>query len=195
MIRGRSRYLLAAGLVLVALALQVSALPLLRLPWATPDLLLVVVVSLALAYDEFTGMIVGFAAGFALDVVPPADHAIGRTAFVLCLVGYLAGRYRRLAQRSAIKPVLLVGLLSVLSVLLQVGLSLLIGDRAPHTEALWPIVVGAAGYAMLLSPFVMPAVLGITRWLDRRRVARGALDPSRLRGAAGVEQDDSVLVR
>ena len=40
-------------------------------------------------------MLVGFAAGLALDLAPPADHLAGRWALALVVVGYVAGRARR----------------------------------------------------------------------------------------------------
>jgi rod shape-determining protein MreD len=194
MTRGRLRYPLAALLCLLALALQVSALPMLRLPWATPDLLLIVVVAVGLGYDEFTGMLAGFAAGFMLDIVPPADHAIGRTALVLCLTGYLAGRYRRRARRSAVRTLLLVAALVVFSVLVQTGLSFVVGDQAANTRTLVRLLAADVGYTVLLAAFVMPAALAMVRWLDRRPVERNALEASVLRSSTGIDQDESVLV-
>lgn len=188
------RALLGFVLGLVALALQVSALSLLPLPWATPDLLLVVVAALAFGYGEFYGLLFGFCAGLAFDIVPPASGAIGRTAFVLCLVGYLAGVFRRLAQRSAIKPVLLVGVLSAIGVLVDVGVNILVGDHMPLGSAWWHAVLGAAGYDMLLSPFVLPLVLALVRRVDRRRLDPNSVDPARL-GDSRIEPDDTLLVR
>src|SRR3712207_6782816 len=60
------RLALASALVLLALVLQLSILPLLNLPGATPDLVLLCVVGLALAAGPMTGTGVGFAAGLAL---------------------------------------------------------------------------------------------------------------------------------
>ena len=71
--------------------MQVTLMSRLPLPGATPDLLLLVVVALALAHGPGFGLVCGFAAGLAADLVPPADHEVGRWALVLTLVGYLAG--------------------------------------------------------------------------------------------------------
>jgi len=81
-------------MVAVALALQVTLFARLPLPGATPDLVLLVVVGLALSHGPAFGLVLGFAAGLASDLVPPADHEIGRWAFVLTLLGYLAGSAR-----------------------------------------------------------------------------------------------------
>ncbi len=89
-----TRVLLSAVLVLLGLVLQVSVLGQLQLPGATPDLLMLIVVGLALVYGPSGGCLVGFAAGLLADLAPPSDHAIGRFALVLCLVGYATGLLR-----------------------------------------------------------------------------------------------------
>ena len=43
------------------------------------------------------------AAGLVLDLVPPADHEVGRWALVLTLVGYLAGLARDETRRSRVR--------------------------------------------------------------------------------------------
>jgi len=91
---GLARVLLAAALVLAALAVQVAMLSRLPLPGATPDLVLLVVVALALAHGSTFGLMTGFLAGLATDLVPPAEHEVGRWAFVLTVLGYLAGLAR-----------------------------------------------------------------------------------------------------
>ena len=86
-----NRMLLSATLIVVALVIQVSVLARLQLPGAVPDLLLLVVLGLALVYGHVGGALIGFAAGLLADLAPPADHAAGRYALVLCVIGYLAG--------------------------------------------------------------------------------------------------------
>ena len=89
-----NRMLLSVTLVVVALVIQVSVLARLQLPGATPDLLLLVVLGLAFVYGHVSGALIGFGAGLLADLAPPADHAAGRYALVLCLIGYLAGLAR-----------------------------------------------------------------------------------------------------
>ena len=83
----------AAGLLLLAILIQLTVLNNVRLPGGTgPDLVLVVVVALGLTGGPLEGMLGGFCAGLALDVAPPATHLVGQYALVFCLVGYAAGR-------------------------------------------------------------------------------------------------------
>ena len=104
------------ALVIASVAAQVTFMSRLPLPGATPDLVLVVVVALAVAYGPGFGLTVGFGAGLALDLVPPADHEIGRWALVLALLGYAAGLAAGPARRSAFLPVLVVAVASGASV-------------------------------------------------------------------------------
>src|SRR5436305_829071 len=112
------RLVLAVAAILTALLLQVDVVNRLRLPGGHPDLVLLVVVSLALVGGPAYGGVAGFAAGFAADIVPPADHTIGRLAFVYALVGYGAGLLEDAEERSVLAAVAAVALGSVASVLI-----------------------------------------------------------------------------
>jgi rod shape-determining protein MreD len=153
----------AAVLVAVALAVQVTLLSRLPLPGATPDLLLLVVVGLALSHGTTFGLCVGFGAGLAADLVPPADHEVGRWALVLTLVGYLAGLAQAETRRSAFVPLAVVAVAAAASVLLYAGLGALMDD--PHVT--WPAVSRllptAVLYDVVLSAFAVPAVLAVAR--------------------------------
>jgi rod shape-determining protein MreD len=150
-------------LLVVALALQTSVVSRLGLPGATPDLVLLVVVSLALADGPLTGVVVGFTAGMALDLVPPADHAVGRYAFVLTLVGYLAGLARDEAERSAVRPFVVVAAAAAGATALYAGLGALFSDFGVDGGTLVGLLPTAVLYDVLLAPFVVPAVMALAR--------------------------------
>jgi rod shape-determining protein MreD len=153
------RIVVAVGLLVVALAGQVTMLTRLPLPGATPDLVLVTVVALALAYGPAFGLVAGFGAGLATDLVPPADGAIGRWAFVLTLVGYLAGLARVEIRRSAFVPLIVAAAAGALSVVGYALLAALSGDPHVTRAALVAVLPTAVLYDVVLSPFVVPAVL------------------------------------
>lgn len=155
------RATVAAGLLLLALAVQVTLLNRLPLPGATPDLVLLVVVALALAHGPATGLAVGFAAGLALDLVPPADHEMGRWAFVLTLVGYLAGLARAETRRSALVPIAVVAVAAAGSVLLYAGLGALMDDPSVTWSGVSALVPTAVAYDVVLGAFALPAVLAV----------------------------------
>ncbi|MFD4814945.1 rod shape-determining protein MreD, partial [Streptomyces sp. NPDC058418] len=150
-----NRILLSATLVVVALVIQVSVLGRLQLPGAVPDLMLLVVLALAFVYGHVNGALVGFAAGLLADLVPPADHAAGRYALVLCVIGYLAGLARPDNGRlkSAVGPMTVVVAAAVGSTLLYAGVGALVGDTAARHVGLGSMIFSAAVYDLLLAPF------------------------------------------
>lgn len=93
-----NRILLSATLIVVALVVQVSVLARLQLPGAVPDLVLLTVVALALAYGPVSGSLIGFTAGLLADLAPPADHAM-RPLRPRALRHRLPGRSRQARER------------------------------------------------------------------------------------------------
>ncbi|TDC80052.1 rod shape-determining protein MreD [Streptomyces hainanensis] len=163
-----SRTLLATILVTVALIVQVTVLARLGLPGATPDLLLLTVLALALVYGHVGGCLVGFFAGLLADLAPPADHAVGRYALVLCVIGYAAGLTRPETgqHRSATVPMLVVAAGAASSTLLYAGVGALVGDTAARDVGLGSLLLTATLYDLLLAPFVVPLVMAMARRLE-----------------------------
>lgn len=163
-----NRILLSTLLVVVALITQVSVLARLNLPGAVPDLLLLVVLGLALVYGHTSGALIGFGAGLLADFAPPADHAAGRYALVLCVIGYLAGLAKpETGQlRSATGPMLVVVAGAIGSTLLYAGVGSLVGDDAGGHAGLAKLLFTAALYDLLLAPFTVPLIMAIARRTD-----------------------------
>lgn len=160
------RVLVAAVLVCTALVVQLGLLSPLHLPGADPDVVLVVVVAVALAWGPLGGAVVGFGAGLLVDLVPPADHAAGRVALVLTLIGYLAGLLRAEAKRSALLPLAVVGVAAALALFLSASVGALLGDPRVRWPVVWRGAPAAALYDVVLTPFVLPAVVALCRRLD-----------------------------
>ncbi|GHF42352.1 MULTISPECIES: rod shape-determining protein MreD [Streptomyces] len=160
-----NRILLSTVLVMVALVVQVSVFARLHLPGAVPDLLLLVVVGLGLVYGHTAGALVGFGAGLLADLAPPADHATGRYALVLCVVGYLVGLAKPESGqlRSATLPMVVVAGAAVVSTLLYAGVGALVGDTAARHVGLTGLVFTAALYDLLLAPFTVPVIMALAR--------------------------------
>lgn len=160
-----NRTLLSVTLVVVALVVQVTVLARLQLPGAVPDLLLLVVVALALVYGHTSGALIGFGAGLLADLAPPADHAAGRYALVLCLIGYLAGLAKPDSGqlRTALGPMVVVVGAAVTTTLLYAGVGALVGDTAARHVGLTNLVVTSAIYDLLLAPFTVPLIMALAR--------------------------------
>ncbi|MEU5026424.1 rod shape-determining protein MreD [Streptomyces milbemycinicus] len=160
-----NRVLLSTLLVVIALVVQVCVLARLHLPGAVPDLLLLVVLGLALVYGHTGGALIGFGAGLLADLAPPADHAAGRYALVLCVIGYLAGLAKpETGQlRSATGPMLVVVAAAIGSTLLYAGVGQLVSDDAARHAGLSKLLFTAALYDLLLAPFTVPLIMGMAR--------------------------------
>lgn len=165
------------GLVVVtaALVVQVTVFPHVAWQGIVPNLCLLVVVGAALSRGPEFGMTLGFLAGVALDLAPPADHVAGRWALALVLVGYVAGRVRQEAPGFSSRPTATAVVLAVAatsfvgtSVFALSGLAL--GDL--HTDMLGMLaVIGiGVGWDVLLTPFVLPPVMKLFSRLQPRRV-------------------------
>ncbi|MFJ5551728.1 rod shape-determining protein MreD [Streptomyces sp. NPDC093225] len=160
-----NRILLSTTLVVVALVIQVTILGRLQLPGAVPDLVLLTVVALALVYGHTSGALIGFGAGLLTDLAPPADHAAGRYALVLCVVGYLCGLARPADGRfrSAWGPLVTVVAAALGSTLLYGLVGGLVGDTAARHVGLGWLLFSAAVYDLLLAPFAVPLVMMLAR--------------------------------
>ncbi|MET8858764.1 rod shape-determining protein MreD [Streptomyces sp. NPDC004579] len=170
-----NRMLLSVTLVVVALVIQVSVLARLHLPGAVPDLVLLTVLALALVYGHVGGALIGFGAGLLSDLAPPADHAAGRYALVLCVVGYLAGLAKPENGRlkSATGPMAVVVAAAIGSTVLYAGVGALVGDTAARHVGLSSLLITAALYDLLLAPFVVPVLMALARRAENDPLADG----------------------
>lgn len=157
------RGLLAAVVVFTALLLQVGVVNPLGLPVGHPDLVLLSVVALALVAGPSWGTVLGFAAGLAADVMPPADHALGRLAMAYALVGYAAGLVEDVEERSAVTTVAVVAGASAAVVLVFAGVGALLGDARVNATSVADSLVATILYDVILAPFIVPLVSGAAR--------------------------------
>ncbi|WP_161628027.1 hypothetical protein [Microbispora catharanthi] len=172
---------LSVLVVLVAPVLQVAVVNGLSLPGGHPDVVLVAVVALAPrlrprpetrglpergAAGGGAGAFLGFAAGLAADIAPPADHTIGRLALVMCLAGWVcarvaadgtAGRRAAVAAAVALGATLAGGVLAALL------------DGTPWGTALAP---GAVAWTVGLAALVAAALALLPRRRSFGRVPR-----------------------
>jgi rod shape-determining protein MreD len=150
--------LLCTTLLLIAYLIQVTVLARLPIPGATPDLVIVTVVALALAYGPVTGAVCGFAAGVVLETAPPADGPIGVAALLYLIAGALTGAV--IDPRDRTVPILtgIVGLTAGAVVLASAAFGTVLGSD----RVVWATVPGLALtstlYAVILAPFVLPGV-------------------------------------
>lgn len=159
-----ARYLGVVVLLLVVLLLQRTLLASLHLPLGTPDLLAIVVAVVALQTGPGLGSFTGFLAGFGADLL--SDHALGRLAAVLCVVGYLVGLLKQDSERSVAIPLAAVVVGGVLAALLFAGTGALVDDSRAGGSLLGDRCLAAVLYGVIVTPFLFPLigrVLGLRR--------------------------------
>ena len=168
---GLVRTLVLGLLVTAAVVLQVAAFSYLSYDGVVPNLALLLVVAAALVRGPDFAMVLGFFAGLAVDLAPPADHVAGRWALALVVVGFLAGRVRHDAGTSAVAAVVTVAASSFVGTSVFALSGMLLRDPSvPVAEALQVIPV-AVVYDVLLTPFVLPLAMRLLRRIQPHRVA------------------------
>lgn len=164
------RALVVAVAVTLAVSLQVALFPYMSLAGVVPNLALLLVVAAALVRGPEFAAVLGFLAGLALDLAPPADHVAGRWALALVVAGYLAGRVRYDVRTSALAAVITVAASSFIATSVFALSGLLLSDPGvPVVEALG-VIPFAVLYDVLLTPFVLPPTMRMFRRLEPHEV-------------------------
>jgi rod shape-determining protein MreD len=153
------RVLTAAGLVVVALVLQVALFPHLAWEGIVPNFCLLVVVAAALVRGPAFAATLGFFAGLLLDLAPPADHVAGRWALALVVVGYVAGLMRQDTRPTATTVVGTVAACSFIGTSVYALSGVVLGDAVAGSGDLLRIILVSLLWDVLLTPFVLPGVM------------------------------------
>lgn len=151
--------LLRAVLLLAAVLLP-SAWP---AGLARPDLVLLVVAAAALLHRPSTGLLVGLAGGWLLDLVPPGAEPLGASALVYGAVGLLLGLVRHHLAVSPVLPWVATGLAAA-AVLAVRGTTAAAGvGRVVVSDLAW-----SWGMTLLVAVLLLPLLMGLERALSDR---------------------------
>lgn len=161
-------YLLVAALGLAAL-IQVSLLPALAIPNATPNLLLVLVVGWATLRGTREAVWWALIGGVWLDLL--SGGPFGLYTLSLLVVGAAAG----LGGGTIYSGNIILALLMVaVGTLLSNGIALLFlwlsGHRLPPASALPGPLLAEAGYNLVLMLLLFPALAWLSRFTGRERL-------------------------
>ena len=165
------RAFVAFCVVALAVVLQITLFPHLAWDGIVPNLALLVVVGAALVRGPQFAAVLGFVAGAVIDLAPPADHIAGRWALALVVVGYLAGRVRQDLRPTAGSVVLTVAASSFVGTSIFALSGLLLRDPVVAVPEMLQVILIAVLWDVLLTPFVLPPVMGLFRRLEPARVA------------------------
>ena len=167
-------WLPTAAAIVVAAILQAALAPHMAIMQVVPNLLLLVVVTLAMVEGPTPGAAAGFAAGLLLDLL--GSGPIGPGALVMSSVGYAAGMIgANLFAESWLMPVTVVLIASFVYDLALAALLAVMGVEAALVTIAWRVALPGAVYNTLLAVLIFP-------WLARfLRTDVGMTELSRLR--------------
>jgi len=150
--------------LLLWLAVLLQATMLSGLGLASPDLVLVAIVVVALLRGAIVGSIAGFMAGLLLDVTT-LSPLLGVTSLILATTGYWIGRYGETTGRDrAHAPYLAVAVATVLAIFATVALFFLLQQPLSTQRMLFHALPGRLVLDVLLTAPLFRA----TRRLLRR---------------------------
>jgi rod shape-determining protein MreD len=150
------------GAVVAAALLQAGLAPYLAIGGVVPNILLLVVVTLALVEGPVAGSSVGFACGLVFDLL--GTGPVGPMVLVLAVTGYVAGLlHENMFAEGWLLPMTVLAAAG-LGVELAYGLILnLIGSGGPFLLALGTKMLPCAVYNTALALLVYPWLARIVR--------------------------------
>jgi rod shape-determining protein MreD len=163
------RTLAIAAILVAALALQSTVVAQVTLLGVIPQLVLIVVVSLAFTDGPRVGVVTAFAGGLLQDLLLP-QAIVGLTALVYVLIAYAVGSFREYSTTESVwAPVAAVALSSLLAEASYALLAVMLGQ--PWVSFIFTVkVIGLVVlYNTLLTPLLFPL---IRRVADRFRPER-----------------------
>lgn len=155
----QSRLWRVALLVLLAVIIQVTVAPYLKVLGAKPDIALVVVVCLALMRGPLWGAVGGFITGLMMDIA--LVQTMGISSFLMTLAGYFSGRYAEgVDENSWFPPLLMVFVSTVFVQTLNAIIMFLFGIEASVGYVAFRIVLPSA----ILNALLAAPVFVVCRW-------------------------------
>jgi len=151
--------------LLLASLIQVTLLSRLGLPGATPDLLVVTVVAVALAMGPVQGAFAGFLAGVLIDVSPPSDTVVGVNSIVYLAIGFVAGYIIDGRDRTVFGMIAIVGLSCGAAALGTAIVDSLLGSPRVLWDSVPLITLTSVVYGALLAPLLVPVMDWLTKKL------------------------------
>ena len=158
--------------VLLALVVQSTLLARVTLLGVIPQLVLVVVVSLAYLDGERVGAVTGFAGGLLQDLLLP-QGIVGLTALLYVVIGYMVGVISQVwTSESVWAPVLSVAGASALAEGGYALMSILLGRPWVSLSFTLKVIGLVVLYDTLLTPFLFPLVKRVADRFRPERVYR-----------------------
>jgi len=149
-----ARKIIYAVLLLVAVVLQETMIPLFPVFSATPNLLLFFVVFAGLFYGPFAGLISGIGIGLLVDIL--SGKYIGLSLISMGISGFIAPWLvsRIYSKHKYITPMLAMGFVTVFEGFLYGVFGSIAGLSVSIFSTLWHFFVPRAIFNMILTPIL-----------------------------------------
>jgi rod shape-determining protein MreD len=155
---GFGRGLVIGAMLVGALAFQSTLLTRVTLLGVIPQVLLVVIITLAYLQGERIGVVAGFFGGLMQDLLL-ANSIVGLYAMVYVLVGYFVGTFRKYTPSESVwLPVLVVAVASAIAESGYAILNILLGQKWVGMFFTLKVTALVVLYNTLLTPFIFPLV-------------------------------------
>jgi rod shape-determining protein MreD len=169
---GFGRVFSIGAMVLLAVAVQSTVLARLTLLGVIPQLVLVVVVSLAYTDGARVGVTAGFFGGLLQDLLLP-QSILGLTALVYTLIGYAVGNLRQYAPTESVwMPVFAVAVASAVAEVGYATLAIMLGQEWVSLTFTAKVAGLVILYNTLVTPFAFPLVRKVADRFRPERVYR-----------------------
>jgi rod shape-determining protein MreD len=166
---GLGRVAAIAAILVGAVALQSTVVAQVTLLGVIPQLVLIVVVSLAFTDGPRVGVVTAFAGGLLQDLLLP-QSIVGLTALVYVLIAYAVGSFREYSTSDSVwAPVFAVALSSLVAEASYALLSVILGQPWVSFVFTTKVIGLVVLYNTLLTPLLFPL---IRRVADRFRPER-----------------------
>ena len=163
-----NKLLPTAAALIVAAVLQVGIAPHVAIGGVVPNLLLLVVITLAMIEGPRSGATAGFVAGLLFDLL--GTGPIGPMAMVLAMTGHLAGSLSaNMFAEGWLMPLTVVFVASVGAEFVYAILLAVLGEGGSLGATLWTISLPGALYDAVLALLIYPV---LARFLRREQTMR-----------------------
>jgi rod shape-determining protein MreD len=170
---GIARIVALGILLILAIALQSTLLSRLTFLGVIPQLVLVVVVSMAWTGGERVGVTTGFAAGLLLDLLTLPQSITGLYALIYTLVGFGVGFFRAFSPAESVwTPVFAVALASAVAEFGYSAMNIMMGQKWVGVGFSAKVAGLVVLYNTLLTPFIFPLVRRIAERYSPGKVFR-----------------------
>ncbi|MDD4525355.1 MAG: rod shape-determining protein MreD [Lachnospiraceae bacterium] len=155
--------LIIALMIIVSFILQTSLFRFLNIGGISPNLMIIVTVSLSIVYGDKKGTVIGFICGLLCDIF--FSDYLGFYALVYCFTGYLSGKFERIIFPDSLKlPIAAIAGSNLLYGFFCYVFRFVINGRFFFGSFIWNYVLPEILYTTLIALIIYPLII----WIYKR---------------------------